>query len=493
MRGVNILKWFLFALVLVFGGCGVSGQLVAPPILKNQTAKEDIFAKINDATHSDTITRMIVAQNNELITASMDKSISIWDINTLKEKRKILSHIGVEHLGKVFAMAISPDEKYLAVGGYMQLPASTWNDKEHEPFIFHIFDYRTGKLVKNLYAHISPITDLKFSDDGKYLISSSYDNSIRIWDTKEFNNIKAFGTSIEGGIHNIGILSNKSNYELYCDMGYELRKYSLVDYITQKRFPSKIKEFIVLKKSKKIVVIVEDIVKQVYKSGAGYQEKRVVNDIVYILDSNLNIKRTFNTGFTNSRLAVNEDETKLAVGSSKTAHGIKVYDTKTYKEEFFFNKHKGAITSLAFTSKNEIVSSSTQDNEIVKWNITSGDVIAEAIPKIKVHYDLKSKREIVTWNDNEDKSHENYAAQFDMKKLSMSQIESLSGFSTIANRPPSSKRITDGTYKLGFSKGMTRLHLNKLDGGNVFIYQRDGTDGRTHTSFGFYKKYLIRW
>jgi len=492
MRGVNIFKGFLFTLVLVFGGCGVSGQLVAPPILKNQIAKEDIFIKINDFTHNGIIMRMLVTKNNELVTVSVDKSIRIWDVKTLKEKRKILPPIGVEHLGKIYAMALSPDEKYLAVGGYMKLPASTWNDKQHPPFIFHIFDFKTGKLVKNLFGHTKSITDLKFSDDGKYLISSSFDNSIRIWDTKEFNNVKAFGTSIEGGIQNIGIINNKNNYEIYCDMGYTLRKYSLTDYIAQKSFPFKIKQLIVLKKSKKIVVTVKDNVKRVYEPDLGFREKRIVNDMVYILDKNLNIIHTLKTGFSNdSRLAVSKDETKLAVGSGKAVHGIKIYDTKTYKEDFFFNKHKGAITSLAFTSKNEIVSSSTQDNEIVKWNITSGDIIAKAIPKIKAHYDLKSKKEIVTWNDIEDKSHENYAAQFDMKKLSMSQIESLSGFSTIANRPPGSKRITDGTYKLGFSKGMTRLHLNKLDGGNVFIYQRDGTDGRTHTSFGFYKKYLI--
>lgn len=491
MKNYSLFSGLIVSLVFLFAGCGVSGQLVAPPVLKNTSGKEDIFIKINDLSHSGTITRMLTTKNNELITASMDKSIRVWDTKSLHEKRKILGHIGIEHLGKIFAIALSPDEKYLAVGGYLQLPVNTWDDKQNEPFIFQIFDYKTGKLVKNLYAHISSITDLKFSDDGKYLISSSYDNTIRIWDTKEFKNIKAFGTSIEGGIHNIGIMSKNNNYEIYCDVGYELRKYSLTNYITQKGFPFRIKRFIVLKKSKKIAIIVEDIVKQVYKSGAGYQEKRVVNDIVYILDSNLNIIKTINTGFTNSCLAINEDETQLAVGSSKTAHSIKVYNLKTYKQNSVFIKHKGAISSLVFTKEDEILSSSTENNELIKWTVKQGAISVEMFPKIKTHFDIMSKNTLLTWNDKEDKNEKLFVKQFDIKNFSISKLQSLSGFSTFANRPPSSKRITDGTYKLGFSKGMTRLHLNKLDGSNVFIYQRDASDGFAHTSFGFYKKYLI--
>lgn len=491
MRGKNILGGLLVGVVLIFSGCGVSGQLVAPPILKNQTAKEDIFTKINDTTHSDTITRMLVTKNNELITASMDKSIKVWDVSTLKEKRKILSHIGVEHLGKIFAIALSPDEKYLAAGGYMELPGYTWEDKNNEPFIFQIFDYKTGKLVKNLYAHISPITDLKFSDDGKYLISSSYDNSVRIWDTKEFKNIKAFGTSIEGGIHNIGIIHNKESYEVYCDIGYELRKYSLTDYTAQQGFPFKIKEFIVLKKSKKIVVIVEDIIKQIYKSGSGYQEKRVINDVVYILDTNLNIIKTFKTGFSNSRLAVSEDETKLAVGSTKRAHAIKIYDTKNFQEKLIFNKHQGAITFMVFNSNNEMISSSTEENEMILWNIKNGTLVKSNRPSIKGHYDLISNNTSIAWNDTENKHNRKFTTQFDINTFLINDLNDLQGFSSISNRPPLSKRITNGVYKLGFSKGMTRLHLNKLDGGNVFIYERDPSDGYTHTTFGFYKKYLI--
>src|SRR5262249_46059201 len=43
-------------------------------------------------------------------------------------------------------------------------------------------DTLTGKVLDQLRGHTKPLTDAKFSPDGRVIISSSSDGSIRVWD-----------------------------------------------------------------------------------------------------------------------------------------------------------------------------------------------------------------------------------------------------------------------------------------------------------------------
>lgn len=57
-----------------------------------------------------------------------------------------------------------------------------------------ILDFTTGKVVKELPSHLSTITGLKFSADGSRLFSSSVDGVLKIWDTKNWNNVTMLAT-----------------------------------------------------------------------------------------------------------------------------------------------------------------------------------------------------------------------------------------------------------------------------------------------------------
>ncbi len=463
----------LASLVLIFAGCGVAGKIVQSPILKNTHGKEDVFIEINDKSHTDTIVE-ILSKNNELITASMDKSIRIWDNKTLTEKRKILGPIGIEHLGKIFTIDISPNGRYLAVGGYLELPSYVW-DKNIEPFIFHIYDYKTGKLLHNLYGHINPITDLKFSDDGKYLVSTSFDNTIRVWDVPNFKNIKSFRSKVGGGIHNIAITNYANTNLCFVDLGYQIRKYSLLNGLLKyKKLPKKIDKLLVFKKTNKIVVTF-------FRSSE-----------VYILNYNLEVIKKFDTGIINSQVALNENETKLAIGSGLKKHTIKIYNTTNFKQTSIFTQHRGYISAMAFIDNNTLASASNVEYEILIWNINNNKIIKHTQTQTKTHYDLMSKHEkTITWNDIEDKNNRKFNKEFEIGKFKIKNVNSLQNFTMQAHRPPGQKRISNGKYKLGFSKHMTRLHLNTIGGENIFIYQRDASTGYAHTTYGFYKNYLI--
>src|SRR5207253_2638642 len=65
------------------------------------------------------------------------------------------------------SVALSPDGKLLAVGG---------NGAE-----LKLFDVVTGKTLATLEGHRASFTQVGFTPDGKYLVTSADDNMLRVW------------------------------------------------------------------------------------------------------------------------------------------------------------------------------------------------------------------------------------------------------------------------------------------------------------------------
>lgn len=91
--------------------------------------------------------------------------------------RKFMAH-------GLIACDISPDQKLaaLAQGG------ETDNGK------IHLMDMETGKLVRDVSGHQSGATDVKFSADGKYVLSVGRDTTLRICQTEDGKEVAALGT-----------------------------------------------------------------------------------------------------------------------------------------------------------------------------------------------------------------------------------------------------------------------------------------------------------
>jgi WD40 repeat protein len=77
--------------------------------------------------------------------------------------------------GKINALALSPDGRWLAAGGWL-------TGTREESDAIRLYDFATGKLVALLKGHANVISALAFSPDGKWLISGSWDNLAIIWD-----------------------------------------------------------------------------------------------------------------------------------------------------------------------------------------------------------------------------------------------------------------------------------------------------------------------
>ena len=84
----------------------------------NASNATQAILKLDTKGHTGLIKDIIITKSGELISASVDKTIRVWDIKSGKEKRKILGEIGAGSEGMIYAIALSSDERYLAVGGF---------------------------------------------------------------------------------------------------------------------------------------------------------------------------------------------------------------------------------------------------------------------------------------------------------------------------------------------------------------------------------------
>lgn len=147
--------------------------------------------------HISTVTAVAFTRDGKyVVSASHDKSIRIWDLATGRTTRTIRGWRGDFDEGQIYAMAISPDDQYLAVGGVMGRPTEhtiyrsggrggssyggTRYTYEHVNAI-RIFDFQTGVLLKTLEGSDGRVVSLTFSPTTNHLISGDTSGHISVW------------------------------------------------------------------------------------------------------------------------------------------------------------------------------------------------------------------------------------------------------------------------------------------------------------------------
>ena len=73
------------------------------------------------------------------------------------------------HVNCVSSVAFSSDGMWIVSGSF--------NDS------VRVWDTTTGVVMKMLEGHSDIVTSVAFSKDGTQIVSGSFDNSVRIWDT----------------------------------------------------------------------------------------------------------------------------------------------------------------------------------------------------------------------------------------------------------------------------------------------------------------------
>lgn len=107
-----------------------------------------------------------------VVTGSDDKTVRIWSLTDGTLERTIPVPAGPGNIGKVFAVAMTPDGTLIAVGG--------WTRSNRQEQIY-LFDRATGALVHRIEGLPSRVRHLSFSKDGRRLAATLQSGGMRIF------------------------------------------------------------------------------------------------------------------------------------------------------------------------------------------------------------------------------------------------------------------------------------------------------------------------
>ena len=156
-----------------------AGALLALPAF----AADEPRLEIDSGGHQASISVVSFTHDGKfLISAGDDKVVRVWDLASGKTVRKILGPVGDGPVGFIYAAALSPDDRYLAIGGFL---SSAPNEG-----VIRVHDFRSGEVVALLKGHTDVVTALAFSRDGHYLVSGSEDKTVRLWDANSWTQLK---------------------------------------------------------------------------------------------------------------------------------------------------------------------------------------------------------------------------------------------------------------------------------------------------------------
>jgi len=162
----------------------------------------------------------------QIVTAADDKTVRLWaipenGIGEAKLQRVLRVPIGFDVEGLVIGVALSPNGRFVAAGGY----DVGWRDGKD--IAAYVFEAQTGKLVRRLGSLERPILNLTFSPNGEFLVASlgGQDRSggIRVWKTADWSRVDVDNGREKGGSYRADFDLNGKLYT--ADIDGFLRRY----------------------------------------------------------------------------------------------------------------------------------------------------------------------------------------------------------------------------------------------------------------------------
>ncbi len=136
---------------------------------------------IDSKGHTGLVNKLIfMDMGRKLISVANDKTIRLWNVSSGILLKTLYVNQFEGYSGRIYAAAITPDEKTLAVAGFFGK-----NDTDSLGIgSIMLLSLERPEELKILKGHTNVVTDLIITSDGR-LVSASADKTIKIWSLKE--------------------------------------------------------------------------------------------------------------------------------------------------------------------------------------------------------------------------------------------------------------------------------------------------------------------
>jgi WD40 repeat protein len=168
------------ALAALFG-CAAGGSKVLPsasePAAQRAGAANYREVRVENGGHRGIVWDLAFSPDGRrLYSAGDDKVVRVWDVPSATLQRVLRIPIGPAREGAIYALAISPDERWIAVGGCHGC-TGFWDGSN----LLFVLDAASGRIAGVGEGHHGSIHALAFSPDGRHLASGSVDTELRLW------------------------------------------------------------------------------------------------------------------------------------------------------------------------------------------------------------------------------------------------------------------------------------------------------------------------
>src|SRR5215831_9132074 len=144
----------VLALLVGQGLVGAAAELPPEPVLRLETGMHTAPIRSID----------VDAQERYLVTGSHDKTVRVWELATGRLLRVLRPPIGPGDEGKIYGVAISPDGRTVAAGGFTSPPGTSES--------IYLFDRATGHLRQRIAGLPDVVHHLAFRPDGEVFVAT---------------------------------------------------------------------------------------------------------------------------------------------------------------------------------------------------------------------------------------------------------------------------------------------------------------------------------